>query len=351
MTLIYQNIIILSRIIYFCFTYRTSIVKMWLSHSLPRFSLLQGAVSINTSANLNARVIVAEKPFCQQPRSRRPAGKNAKSQKASNKSTGNLQRLNKAIASAGLASRRGADELVFEGKVSVNGQVVAEPGLQVDLNRDKVAVNGRTIAKAAIPKRFYFALNKPKGFVCSNTSAEGHEGDGRRVIDLFDGWLKKWKAENPRSIRPRLFTVGRLDSQSIGLIFVTNDGDWAQKVGHPSSGLTKEYSVTLSRRPGPLQLQKLAEGCEIDGTLVQPVAIGMDDSDPDKPNRIRVIVAEGRNREVRKLCEAASMEVRVLRRVRIGGYRIPRDLPFGEFKELRPHEVRRITNVGADRSV
>ncbi|KAI3428645.1 hypothetical protein D9Q98_007468 [Chlorella vulgaris] len=270
-----------------------------------------------------------------------------------------ILRLNKAIAAAGLASRRGADELVFEGKVKVNGKVVKEPGTQVDLRKDKVAVNGREISTAAVQRKFYFALNKPKGFICSNKSEHDDGGEGRLVINLFDDWLARWQLRQARIAcgggsggpPPRLFTVGRLDAQSVGLIFVTNDGDWAHKVMHPSSGITKEYSVTLDRKPRQEQLEAMAEGCLM-GTppvLVQPLAVIRDDTDSSKMNRIRVIVAEGRNREVRNLVEHAGLEVKTLRRVRIGGYRLPRDLPFGKFLEMRPHDVRRTLNVGADR--
>ena len=232
-------------------------------------------------------------------------------------------RLNKAIAAAGVASRRGADDLIFEGKVRVNGAVVTEPGRQVDLRKDKVwgssrasgvgvgavveqqaarqaaaccacirrccvsrqprclvcpaaprtslpassapsspravqppprarppaqvSVNGREISAAAAQRKFYFALNKPKGFVCSNKSEHEDGGEGRLVVSLFDDWIARWRQRQARLARgggggdrgsggggatavpPRLFTVGRLDVQSVGLIFVTNDGDWAHK--------------------------------------------------------------------------------------------------------------------------
>ncbi|GAB4814296.1 hypothetical protein N2152v2_001342 [Parachlorella kessleri] len=255
-----------------------------------------------------------------------------------------------AVASAGVASRRSADELIFAGKVKVNGEVVKDPATQVNLAKDKVMVEGRALTAAVVPRKYYFAVNKPKGYICSNKLEWGLEFErGRLVVDLFAEWLKTWQQRQPKgAIPPRLFPVGRLDVQSVGLIFVTNDGDWAHRVMHPSSGLTKEYSVTLDRKPTLAQLEKMAEGCEVDGAHVQPVAVAVDDSDLTKPNRIRVVVAEGRNREVRTLVSHAGLEVRTLRRVRVGGYRLPRDLAFGQFRELRPHEVRRVINAGAD---
>lgn len=261
-------------------------------------------------------------------------------------------RLNKALASAGVASRRHADDLIFSGRISINGQTVKEPGTRIDITKDKLCMDGKPISLAAASKMYYFALNKPKGHVCSS-QGDGSGGSGDRlVVDLFDDWLQGWKARHPGSTNmPRLFTVGRLDMQSVGLLFVTNDGDWAHAVQHPSSGLTKEYVVGLNDRPNKRQLETMQEGCDMDGIHVRPVQVYIDETDAAKRNRIKVVVAEGRNREVRRLIENAGLDVVSLRRVRIGGFRLPRYLKFGEFVELKPHEVRRVLNVGADRSL
>lgn len=276
----------------------------------------------------------------------------SKKQEATRSPGENLQRLNKALASAGVASRRGADELIFSGRVSVNGSVVHEPGARISLGKDKLEVDGRLVSTQAALNKYYFALNKPKGYICSAVG-DGSGGSGDRLVtDLFSDWRKQWKSRHPGATStPRLFTVGRLDVSSIGLIFVTNDGNWAQAVQHPSSGITKEYSVTLNRRPGKAELEALAAGCDIDGMFVRPLAVAVDETDRTKPNRIRMVISEGRNREVRRLVEAAGMDVKVLRRVRIGGYRLPRSLGFGEFIELKPYEVRRVLDKGADRTM
>ena len=204
----------------------------------------------------------------------------------------------------------------------------------------------------AATKKYYFALNKPKGYICSN-KGDGSSGSGDRlVVDLFDEWLGGWKQRHPGSgTPPRLFTVGRLDVQSVGLLFVTNDGDWAQAVQHPSSELTKEYSVSLNRKPNRQEIEAMSKGCDIDGVIVVPVAVAIDDSDITKPNRIKMIVSEGKNREVRRLVENAGMDVKQLRRVRMGGYRMPKYLKFGQYVELKPYEVRRVLNKGADRTL
>ena len=266
----------------------------------------------------------------------------------------NVIRLNKALASMGLASRRGADELIIQGKISVNGAMVSTPGVMVNIAKDEIQYDGKVMTKTAVTNKYYFAMNKPKGYICTNAK-DGQGGSGDRlVVDLFDGWVSAWKRKHTKSsLVPRLFTVGRLDVQSVGLIFVTNDGDWAHAVQHPSSGLTKEYSVTLNKRPGKVELEKMSKGYLDKQANIQivPVAVALDDSDSSKKNRIRVIVSEGRNREVRNIVEAAGLEVKVLRRIRVGGYRIPRDLAFGKYVELKPHEVRRILNIGADRSM
>ena len=254
----------------------------------------------------------------------------------------------------GIASRRGSDALIEEGRIKVNGVVVDQPGTQVNIARDEIQYDGKVMTKTALTNKYYFAMNKPKGYICTN-ARDGKGGSGDRlVVDLFDAWIQGWKKKHPKSSNPpRLYTVGRLDVQSVGLIFVTNDGDWANAVMHPNTGITKEYSVTLNKRPTDREVEMMAKGYyDADSNAqVVPVAVAVDDSDPSKRNRVRIIVAEGRNREVRNVCEAAGLEVKVLRRIRIGGFRIPRDLGFGRYVELKPHEVRRVLNVGADRSV
>jgi len=288
------------------------------------------------------------RPSSSQPRRFRKQGETSSNATSSN----GKQRLNKALAATGVASRRGADEMIFAGRVAVNGSVIKEPGIQIDLSKDKLALDGKILSTMAANKKYYFALNKPKGYICSN-KGDGSEGSGDRlVIDLFEEWLKGWKYRHPGSgTPPRLFTVGRLDVASVGLVFITNDGDWAQSIQHPSSELTKEYSVTLNTRPGKVEMEALTAGCMLDGSQVTPVAVAFDDSDASKQNRIRMILAEGKNREVRRLVEAAGMEVRQLRRIRVGGYRLPRGLQFGQFVELRPWEIRRVLDKGADRNV
>ncbi|BDA41490.1 Putative ribosomal large subunit pseudouridine synthase [Coccomyxa sp. Obi] len=255
------------------------------------------------------------------------------------------ERLSKVIARAGIASRRKAEDLITEGLVKVNGEKILVPQHQVIADKDKIVVNGKELPRTT--ELWYFAANKPKGYLCANVP--GKDGTTRLVIDLFEDWRKTvWKRKHPdpRAVPPRLFTVGRLDVASTGLIFVTNDGMWAQSVQHPSAGITKEYIVTCSAEPTRRQLETIAAGCEVDGAFVTPVAVAPV-KDVGQKDRLRIVVAEGRNREVRTLVAHAGLDVVALKRVRIGGYRLPRELGLGQIVSLKPHEVRRISDKGA----
>ncbi|KAF3553636.1 hypothetical protein F2Q69_00010925 [Brassica cretica] len=144
------------------------------------------------------------------------------------------QRLSKVLAAAGVASRRTSEELIFDGKVTVNGSLCTTPQTRVDPTRDIIYVNGNRVPKK-LPPKVYFALNKPKGYICSSG-----EKETKSVVSLFDEFMASWDKRNPGTPKPRLFTVGRLDVATTGLIIVTNDGDFAQKLSHPSSSLPKE---------------------------------------------------------------------------------------------------------------
>ncbi|KAK3027207.1 hypothetical protein RJ639_040796 [Escallonia herrerae] len=144
------------------------------------------------------------------------------------------QRLSKVLAAAGVASRRSSEALIFEGRVTVNGSVCNTPQTKVDPGRDIIYVNGNRLPKK-LPPKVYFAMNKPKGYICSSG-----EKDTKSVVSLFDDYLKSWDKRNPGQPKPRLFTVGRLDVATTGLIILTNDGDFAQKLAHPSSSFSKE---------------------------------------------------------------------------------------------------------------
>ncbi|KAL3132009.1 hypothetical protein ABBQ32_008629 [Trebouxia sp. C0010 RCD-2024] len=258
------------------------------------------------------------------------------------------QRLSKTLAAAGVASRRAAENIIFAGRVLVNGKTESLPQRKVVPGKDKISLDGKLLALQR-PKHVYFALNKPKGYICSSSADDNAQQTPRLAVDLLSDWIKhQTKKGSPQaSLPPRLFTVGRLDVQSTGLILITNDGPWANQVSHPSHGVTKEYVVTTNEPANKRQLKELEQGCTIEGVAVRPMGVTVETSDPSKRNKLRIVVAEGKNREVRQLVSHVGLEVVYLKRVRVGGYCIPKDLGIGQFVELKPHEVRRVTNMGA----
>ncbi|XP_022990378.1 putative ribosomal large subunit pseudouridine synthase SVR1, chloroplastic [Cucurbita maxima] len=247
------------------------------------------------------------------------------------------QRLSKVLAAAGVASRRSSEELIFEGRVTVNGSVCNTPQTRVDPARDIIYVNGNRLPKK-LPSKVYLALNKPKGYICSSGKKES-----KSVINLFDDYLKSWHKTYPGQPKPRLFTVGRLDVATTGLIIVTNDGDFAQSISHPSSGISKEYIAAIDGAVSKQNLITISEGTVIDGVHCIPDAVELLPQQPDIPrSRLRITVHEGRNHEVRELVKAAGLEIYSLKRVRIGGFRLPSDLGLGSYIELKQCDLKAI---------
>ncbi|XP_009401819.2 putative ribosomal large subunit pseudouridine synthase SVR1, chloroplastic isoform X1 [Musa acuminata AAA Group] len=239
------------------------------------------------------------------------------------------QRLSKVLAAAGVASRRSCEELIFEGKVTVNGSVCTSPQTRVDLAKDSIYVNGNRLSKK-LPPKLYFALNKPKGYICSGAE------DSKSVFSLFGDFLKSWSKSNPGLPKPRLFTVGRLDVATTGLIIVTNDGDFAQRISHPSSELRKEYIATVDGKINRRHLGALSEGTEVEGVHCIPDLVELLANQPDASRpRLRIVVHDGRNHEVRELVKNAGLQLYSLKRVGIGGFRLPSDLGLGKYVELK----------------
>ena len=228
-----------------------------------------------------------------------------------------LVRLNKHIAALGIASRREADVLIAEGKVSVNGKVVTEMGAKIDPEKDKVEVNKKFVQERA-SKMIYIALNKPKGYVCSMKPTMQ---DPHIVTDLID-------------IPERIYPVGRLDKETTGLLLLTNDGTLVNQIIHPSSESEKEYEVTFNQLIPMGAIHKLEEGVKLEGerTLRTKVRkIG--------PAKIRIILREGKNRQVRRICQKVGYPVNTLKRIRIKNLWVG-DLPLGRWRYLTEEEVR-----------
>ncbi|CAK8573116.1 unnamed protein product [Lathyrus sativus] len=244
-------------------------------------------------------------------------------------------RLSKVLAASGVASRRSCEELIFEGKVTVNGSVCNTPQTKVDPSKDIIYVNGSRLPKRQ-PHKVYLALNKPKGYICSSG-----EKESKSVITLFDDFLKSWDKKHPGVPPPRLFTVGRLDVATTGLLIVTNDGDFAQKLSHPSSNFSKEYIATVNGLVHKRHLTTISEGTTIEGVHCVPDSVELFPRMPDtQRSRLRIVVHDGRKHEVRELVKNAGLEIHSLKRIRIGGFRLPPDLGLGKYIELNPTNLK-----------
>lgn len=223
------------------------------------------------------------------------------------------QRLAKYLAAAGMGSRRGCETLVFDGRVKIDGEVVLLPQTLVD-GSEYITVDESPVKKTE--EKVYYILNKPRGYVCSADP----ESQKKRVIDLF----KKEKK--------RVFTVGRLDRDTTGLLIVTNDGHFAQEVIHPRANIQKEYIAKTSNEINDNHLKIISKGLVVEGTFVKPVKVAK-----MRRGTIKVIVKEGKKREVRRMLKVAGLDVRELKRVRIGGLRL-QDLPVGQWRPLTKRE-------------
>ncbi|MCB1110568.1 MAG: rRNA pseudouridine synthase [Chlamydiia bacterium] len=223
-------------------------------------------------------------------------------------------RLSKILASAGIASRRAAEYLIFEGKVRVNGEIVTIPQTFVDPAKDKIFVEDKRVEFK--DEKVYYLLNKPRGFICSNKRI----GSKKLVIDLFAG-----KGQ-------RLFTIGRLDRDTTGLLLVTNDGYFAQKVIHPSQNIRKEYLVKTAQEITHEHLTTLSKGTLIEGKWIRPAKVTK-----VRRGTLKVVVKEGKKREVRLMVQNAGLTLVSLSRIRIGGLHLG-PLQEGEWRELSAEE-------------
>ncbi|MCX7977384.1 MAG: rRNA pseudouridine synthase [Bdellovibrionaceae bacterium] len=234
-------------------------------------------------------------------------------------------RLNKLIAQSGLASRRGADQLIQEGHVTVNGKKVFELGVQVDPKKDRILVDGKPIRMAT--QFFYFAFHKPKGVLCTLSAPHGRP----TVADFL------------RRLNVRLFPVGRLDWDSEGLLLLTNDGDFANKVTHPREEVTKTYLVKLNGQPRPEQIEKLRRGVTIIGGRVAAKYIERvrrrDGS--SQYDWYKIVITEGKNRQVRQMFAKIGFDVQKLQRIAIGRLKLG-SLPKGQLRQLHPEELHKI---------
>jgi 23S rRNA pseudouridine2605 synthase len=232
-------------------------------------------------------------------------------------------RLQKVLATAGFGSRRQCEALILDGRVEVDRQVVTELGTRVDPVHQQIRVDGVTVKP---PRLKYFLLHKPVGVVSTARDPWART----RVIDLVD---------DP----DRLFTVGRLDQSSSGLILVTNDGDLAQRLTHPSYGVEKVYRVVVAGRPTPETMRQLREGIHLAEGRARVERVALKKAHA-KQSVLEIVLTEGRNREIRRLLARVGHKVQQLKRIAIGPIRLG-ELPTGAYRELSRQEITQLRHA------
>ena len=234
------------------------------------------------------------------------------------------ERLQKVLARIGIGSRRVCEDLIADGCVTVNGEV-AELGRRVDAEHDEVAVNGVIIGVR--PGLVHLLLNKPAGVVTTADDPQGRP----TVLELVPD-------------EPRVFPVGRLDMETEGLLLLTNDGDLAHRLTHPSFGVEKEYIAHVDGEPTRGELRLLREGVMLDDGITAPAKAAL-----LGPGVLRLTIHEGRNRQIRRMCEAIDHPVKRLIRTRIGPL-ADRKLKPGQWRHLTGEELRSLERAAVSRS-
>ena len=240
-----------------------------------------------------------------------------------------LVRLQKLLSQAGVASRRAAEKLIAEGRVTVNGDTVRTLGTKADANADDIRVDGRRIKR----ERFrYILLNKPPGYVSTRSDPQRRP----TVLHLLAG------------VREYVYPVGRLDFDTEGLLLLTNDGDLAARLMHPRHGVERTYDARVLGMPDDDTLERLRRGIVLDGRRTLPADVSLLNPGHGREGLLRLSIREGRNRQVRRMCEAVGHPVRALRRIRIGPIE-DRRLKPGQWRELTADEIRKIQSSGRSR--
>lgn len=237
-------------------------------------------------------------------------------------------RLQKYLASCGVASRRKCEELILNGKIEVNGSTVFELGTKVNPDKDEIKYNGKVVKLE--DEKIYILLNKPIGYVTTAKEQFGRD----MVLDLV-------------KVNKRIVPVGRLDMYTSGALILTNDGDFVNKLTHPSHEIDKTYNVTLKGIVSKEEIEKLQNGVEIDdGYVTKPAKVKILKIDEEKKiSRIQITIHEGKNRQVRKMCEAVGKRVLALHRCKIGTLDV-KDLKLGEWRYLSKREVESFNQFG-----
>lgn len=227
-------------------------------------------------------------------------------------------RINKFMAECGVASRRACDEMILEGRVKVNGKKIDTPGLEINEFNDAVTLDGRRIT--LVSKKYYIMLHKPKGYMTTVKDDKGR----KTVMELI-------------KIRSRLYPVGRLDYDTEGLLLLTNDGQLAYALTHPSHEVPKTYIAKIKGKISDTEVRQLRKGVEIDGKMTLPAVVKIIETD-DEFSRVEVTIKEGRNHQIKKMFEVVGKEVVFLKRTAIGPLKLG-GLGRGEYKNLTSKEI------------
>jgi len=235
-----------------------------------------------------------------------------------------MLRLQKILSQAGIASRRAAEKLIADGRVTVNGETIREMGVKADVSADDIRVDGRRVKAPA--RLRYILLNKPRGYVTTRSDPQRRP----TVIDLLGG------------VPEYVYPVGRLDYDTEGLLLLTNDGDLAARLTHPRHGVERTYEARVAGMPDDAALARLRTGIPLDGHRTLPAVVAvLKERRRDGDGVLLMTIREGRNRQVRRMCEAVGHPVQTLRRTRIGPMS-DRRLRSGEWRELTALEVEKL---------
>lgn len=231
------------------------------------------------------------------------------------------ERLQKYLAQCGVASRRKCEELILQGRVQVNGVTVTELGTKINPEKDKIKFDGKDIKQAQ--KLVYILLNKPIGYVTTADDQFGRD----TVLDLV-------------KVKERIVPVGRLDMYTSGALILTNDGDFVYQVTHPKHEIEKTYTVTIKGIVQNSEVEQLRNGIKIDDYITKPARVKILKTDTEKDiSRLEITIHEGKNRQVRKMCEAVGRKVLALHRSKIGGIGV-KDIELGKWRYLKSFEVK-----------
>ena len=237
------------------------------------------------------------------------------------------ERLQKFIANQGICSRRKAEEYITSGRIKVNGNVIMELGTKTDPNKDIIEVDGKKISNIS-GKKVYILLNKPIGYVTTTRD----QFNRNTVLDLVN-------------IKEKVLPVGRLDMYTSGAIILSNDGDFIYKITHPKYEVEKTYNVTLKGQVTGEEIEQLRNGVQIENYVTGKAKVKILRIDKEKDlSRVEIIIHEGKNREVRKMCEAIGRKVLALHRTKIGNISV-KDLRLGTWRYLKPNEIKSLLDI------